>query len=92
MVRATTNRPSTLAAQPEPATLIPLATSVSHGVRTAASWRSTHVLTRSSTPSHDVRCAATNAAARPTATRTSHVLALMVTGCGSGGGTPVGRR
>ena len=33
IVSATTDRPRTVAPQPEPATLIPLATSVSHGVR-----------------------------------------------------------
>ena len=92
MVRATTDRPSTLAPQPEPATLIPLATWVSHGVRMTASWRSTHVPARSSTRSHGASCAATNAAARPIAARTSHAVVVRVTGCGSGGGAPVGRR
>ena len=66
MIRATTDRPSTVTPQPEPATLIPLATSVSHGVRIPASWRSTHVLARSSTRSHGVCCEATNAPARTT--------------------------
>ena len=92
MVRATTDRPSTLAPQPEPATLIPLATSVSHGVRIAASWRSTRVPAWSSTRSHGVSCAATNAAARTIAARTSHAAELIVTRYGSGGGAPVGRR
>ena len=45
MVRATTDRPSTVTPQPAPATLMPLATSVSHGVRIPASRRSTDVLT-----------------------------------------------
>ena len=91
MVSATTDRPSTLAPQAEPATLIPLATSVSHGVRITASWRSTHVPARSSARSHEVRCATTNATARPAA-RTSHAVAVIATGRGGGGGSPVGRR
>ena len=92
MSKATTDRPSTLAPHPEPATLIPLATSVSHGVRIAASWRSIQVLTRSSTRSHGVCCEARKAATRTTAPRISHAVVLMVIGCGSGGGAPVGRR
>ena len=92
MVRTTTDRPSTLAPQPEPATSIPLATSVSHGVRIPASWRSTQVPARSSTRSHGASCAAANAAARAIAARTSHAVVVMVTACGSGGGAPVGRR
>ena len=72
IVRATTDRPSAVAPQPEPATLIPLAASVSHGVRIPASQLRTQVLTRSSTRSHGVCCAARNAPARTMATRTSH--------------------
>ena len=71
---------------------MPLATSVSHGVRIPASRRSTDVLARSSTRSHDVRSEATNAAATMTAARTSHAVVVMTIGCGSGGGAPVGRR
>src|SRR5215472_9041700 len=92
IIRATTDRPSTVTPQLEPATLSPLATSVSHGVRIPARSRSTQVLTRSSILSHGVRCEATNAPARTMTTRTSHVVVVMVTGCGSGGGSPVGRR
>ena len=92
MVRATTDRPSTVTPQLVPATLIALATSVSHGVRIPARGRSTHVLTRSSIRSHGVCWLATNAPARTTATRTSHTVVVMATGCGSGGGAPVGRR
>ena len=44
MVRTTTDTPSTVLPQPEAAVLIPLATSVSHGVRTSASRSSTQVL------------------------------------------------
>ena len=88
----TSDPPSTVTPQLVPATLIPLATSVSHGVRVPARERSTAVLTRSSTRSHGVCCAARNAPARPTATRTSHAAVLTLTGCGSGGGAPVGRR
>ena len=92
MVRAITAKASTLAPQPEPAALIWLATWVSHGVRMTASCRSTHVPARSSTRSHGPPCAATHAAARTTAARTSHAVVVMVAGCGSGGGAPVGRR
>jgi hypothetical protein len=92
IVRATTDRPSTVTPQLVPATLIVLATSVSHGVRIPASGRSTQVLTRSSIRSHGVCWVATNAPARTMATRTSHTAVVMLTGCGSGGGAPVGRR
>src|SRR6516164_8829803 len=92
MARATTDRPRTLAPQPEPATLIPLATWVSHGVRIVASWRSTHVPARSSIRSHGACRVAANAAAATIAARASHAVVVMVTGCGSGGGSPVGRR
>ena len=92
IISATTDRPSTVTPQLEPATLIPLATSVSQGVRIPARRRSTHVLAWSSIRSHHVCCDATNAAARPMATRTSHAVVVKVTGCGSGGGAPVGRR
>ena len=44
MISTTTEPPSTVIPQPEPAALIPLATSVSHGVRTSASRSSTQVL------------------------------------------------
>ena len=44
MISTTTDTPSTVIPQPEPAALIPLATSVSHGVRTSASRSSTQVL------------------------------------------------
>src|SRR6266581_2805322 len=89
---AMTGRPSTVAPQLEPATLIPLATSVSHGVRIPARRRSTHVLARSSIRSHGVCWDARNAPASATAPRISHAVVLMVIGCGSGGGAPVGRR
>ena len=92
IVSTTTDAPTTVTPQPVPATLIPLAASVSHGVRMPASWRSSHVLARSSIRSHGVCCEATNAADRPTAARSSHAVVVMVTGCGSGGGAPVGRR
>jgi hypothetical protein len=92
MVKTTTDRPSTVTPQPVPAALMPVATSVSHGVRIPASWRSTHVLARSSIRSHGVCCEAANAPARTTAPTTSHAVVVMVTGCGSGGGAPVGRR
>ena len=92
MVRATTDKPTTVTPQLVPATLIPLAISVSHGVRIPANWRNIQVLAWSSTRSHGVCCEATNAPARPTAARTSHAVVVMVTGCGSGGGAPVGRR
>ena len=88
----TTDTPSTVTPQPEPTALIPLAPSVSHGVRIRARGRSTHVLTRSSIRSHGACCEATNAPARPIATPAGHAVVLMLTGCGSGGGTPVGRR
>ncbi len=91
MVRTTTDAPST-GTQPPPAALIPLATSVSHGVRIPASRRSSHVLARSSIRSHGPCWEATNAAARTTAASTSHAVVPMVIGCGSGGGAPVGRR
>src|SRR5450755_4785989 len=89
---ATTDRPSAVAPQPEPATLIPSATSVSHGVLTATSRVSSHVLAWSSNRSDGVCCATTNAPVRTTAARTSHAVVLNVIGCGSGGGAPVGRR
>ena len=92
MVRAINDRPSAVAPQLVPATLIPLATSVSHGVRIPASWRSSQVLARSSIRSHGVCCEARNAPAMPMAARSSHAVVAMVTGCGSGGGAPVGRR
>ena len=44
MVSTTTDSPTAIP-QPVPAALIPVATSVSHGVRTSASWRSSQVLT-----------------------------------------------
>jgi len=74
-----------VAPQPEPATLIPLATSVSHGVRIPARRRSTDVLARSSTRSHGVCWDARNAPASATAPRISHAVVVMVSGCGSGG-------
>ena len=88
----TSDRPSTVTPQPEPAPLIPLATSVSHGVRIPASLLRTQVLNRTSIRSHGVCCAARNAPARTMATRTSHAVVVMATGCGNGGGAPVGRR
>ena len=91
MVRMMTDAPSTVT-QPVPAALIPLARSVSRGVRIPASWRSTQVLARSSIRSHGVCCEARNAPARTTAATTSHAVVVMVAGCGSGGGAPVGRR
>jgi hypothetical protein len=91
-VRPTTDRPTTVTPQLEPATLIALATSVSHAVRIPASWRSTSVLTRSSILSHGECIAATIAPARTTATRISQAVVVIVNGCGSGGGAPVGRR
>ena len=87
-----TDAPTTVTPQPVPATLIPLAASVSHGVRIPASWRSSQVPARSSARSHGVRCEATNAPVRPTTATTTHAVVVMVTGCGSGGGAPVGRR
>ena len=45
IVSATADSPTTVAPQPEPAAEIPLATSVSHGVRARAKNRSTAVLT-----------------------------------------------
>ena len=44
MIRTTTDTPSAVAPQPLPTALIPLATSVSQGVRTSASRSSTQVL------------------------------------------------
>ena len=92
IVRTMTDAPTTVTPQPVPATLIALATSVSHGVRIPASWRSIQVPARSSTRSHGVRCEATNAPVRPTTAATTHAVVVMLTGCGSGGGAPVGRR
>ena len=45
IVAATADSPITAAARPEPAAVIPLATSVSHGVRARAKSRSTAALT-----------------------------------------------
>ena len=45
IVRTTANSPATVAPQPEPAAEIPLATSVSHGVRARAKSRSTAEVT-----------------------------------------------
>ena len=45
IVSTTADSPATVAAQPEPAAEIPLATSVSHGVRARAKSRSTAELT-----------------------------------------------
>jgi hypothetical protein len=92
MVSTTTDSPITVAPQPVPATLIALATSVSQGVRTSASKRKNQVLARSASRSHDGRSEITNAEATLTTARMSHAAVLTATGCGSGGGAPVGRR
>ena len=78
--------------QPVPAALIPVATSVSHGVRCSASWRSSQVLTWSSVRCHSVFSEIRKAPGRMTAASRSHAVVLTVHGCGSGGGAPVGRR
>ena len=91
MVSTITAPPSTLI-QPVPAALMPLATSVSHGVRIAASCRSSHAPAWSSARSEGPCWAATNAAVRIRTARTSQAVVVMVNGCGSGGGAPVGRR
>jgi hypothetical protein len=92
MVSATTDRPSTVTPQPEPAALIPPATSVSHGVRASASKRRIQVLVWSATRSQGVCAVNRNAQATITTATTSQAVVLTLTGCGSGGGAPVGRR
>jgi hypothetical protein len=92
MVSSTTDRPTTVNPQPDQAALIALATSVSQGIRASASRRRNQVLARSPSRSHGVRSETTNAAATMTAASTSHAVVVMTTGCGSGGGAPVGRR
>jgi hypothetical protein len=92
MISTTTDTASTVIPQPEPAALIPLATSVSHGVRTSASRSSTQVLARSPSRSQGVIPENKKAKATMTTARRTHALVLTETGCGSGGGVPVGRR
>ena len=92
MVSATTDSPITVTAQLEPAALIASATSVSQGVRTSAIRRSTQVLARSPSRSHGVCSENRNAPATMMTARSSHAVVLIVIGCGSGGGAPVGRR
>src|SRR5215470_11853970 len=92
MVSATTDRPSTVTPQPPPAALMARATSVSQGVRTAASWRRNQVLARSPRLSHGVCAENRNAQATITTASTSQDVVLTVNGFGSGGGVPVGRR
>jgi hypothetical protein len=72
--------------------LIPPATSVSHGVRACASRRRIQVLVWSSTRSQGVCAVNRNAQATITTASTSQAVVLTLTGCGSGGGAPVGRR
>src|SRR5271166_2117312 len=85
MVRASTDTPTTVTPQPEPASLIPSARSVSQGVRPSASRRRSQVLARSPSLSHDVRSDTAKAEPRMTKTRSSHAVVLMAIGCGSGG-------
>ncbi len=84
--------PSTVIPQLEPATLIPLRTSVSHGVRSFARRLSTHMSTRSPIRSAGVCCENKMNAARKRNARASHAAVLMEILRGSGGGEPVGRR
>ena len=72
--------------------LIQLARSVSQGVRTAASCRSSQVLAWSPIRSHPVRSETANAPVTRMAASASHAVALGPIRCGSGGGAPVGRR
>ncbi len=90
MVSTTSDAPTTVTPQPAPAALIPLATSVSHGVRPPASTRSTQVLARSSTWSHGVFSENRKAQATMTTARRTQAVVVMAIGCGSGGGVPVG--
>jgi hypothetical protein len=92
MVSATTDRPITVTPQPEPAALIPSATSVSHDVRTCASTCRNQVLTRSSSPSHGVCAVNKNAQVTIRTASTSQAVVVTRKGWGSGGGAPVGRR
>ena len=78
--------------QPEPAALIPPATSVSHGVRAWASGRRIQVLVWSSTRSQGVCAVNRNAQATITIASTSQAVVLTLTGCGSGGGAPLAGR
>ena len=92
MVSATTDNASAVTPQPVPIALTERATSVSQGVRTSASKRRSQVQARSPNRSHAVRSENRNAPTRMMTASRSHAVVLMVIGCGSGGGAPVGRR
>src|SRR5579872_1703924 len=92
IVITTADSPATVTAQPEPTAEIPWAASVSHGVRTRAKSLSTAELTWLSSRSDGARTEITIPPASTTTARTSQALVVAETGCGSGGGAPVGRR
>src|ERR1700753_378083 len=92
MIRATADSPITVTPQLDPATLIPFARLVSHGVLIPASRPSTQVLNRSSSRSDGAYCVLRTAPASAKHARNSHAAALMASVSGGGGGAPEGRR